>query len=389
MKVFGMLSILALVASVLVFLLGVPPFDHVLHHYWTKYHPIARQMKAISVSQGIMVGSAAAAAMDLGVFDLLHAKPGSLTASDIATELDVPLRGIEPVLQVLASADLVYDNKGRYINSATAEHHWISGLSPEKDMGGILRIFGSSTIVHAQSKLRDSIRNGGTVLESHAETDSQPFWEIFAKHTESLSSKTASDMVTKLAHLFPVQKSQMLVLDIATGSGSYGFAVLDKFPQARVIQNDYANVLAITAQNALKRLGPEVLQRRVGQVPGSFFEADLDNDFDVILAPNIVHHFGPQRTVSFLQKVYSHLRPGGHVVIVEMCRPTEPYSVWEGPTPTVRTFSLTMLLWSQQGKAYSSDELIQHLNEAGFEQARLAGTSFPNACFVTAQKSQE
>lgn len=124
-----------------------------------------------------MVPSAAATAMNLGVFDLLHAKPGLLTASDIATELDVPLRGIEPLLQVLASFDLVYYQEGRYSNSATAEHHWISGLPPEKDMGGMLRIFGSSTFLHAHSELPDSIRNGGTVLESHAETDLQPFWE--------------------------------------------------------------------------------------------------------------------------------------------------------------------------------------------------------------------
>jgi hypothetical protein len=77
---------------------------------------------------------------------------------------------------------------------------------------------------------------------------------------------------------------------------------------------------------------------------------------------------------------------GGHLVIVEICRPENRYSIWEGASSMSRTFSMTMLMWIIQGKAYSVPEMREILGKAKFENTKLAGTSFPNSCFVTASK---
>jgi 2-polyprenyl-3-methyl-5-hydroxy-6-metoxy-1,4-benzoquinol methylase len=302
----------------------------------------------------------------------------------------VPVHGVEPLLQVLVSTDYLYqDRLGRYTNSATAGHHWVTGEAEKDDMRGLLRIFGNGNSIQQLAYLTESVRAGGSVLESHAETDSHSFWTVFAQHSASLMYRSSSDMVRKLGPLFrspPSSKANdpILVLDVAAGSGAYGFAVLNAVPNARVIQNDYANVLAVTARNT-----PSPLVSRIGQVPGNFFapETALEVDaYDVVLAPNIIHHFSPQRTVSFLQKVKVHLKPGGSVIIVEFCRSPGPYGLLEGRAPPSRTFSLTMLGWTKQGKAYSSQEMVEMLHDAGFEQAQLAGTSFPATCFITARK---
>lgn len=372
-------SLVILAHAVFVFLLGIPPFSHVAYHYFTTYHPVARQLKVVNTVNAAQTTEALGTALTLGIFDILQTPS---TALEVAEALNLPVRGVEPLLEVLAAADYLYVDGRKYYNSATAQHHLVSGLEPQDDMGALVRLM---TTFPGRGTLTESVQRGGTALNDHAETDSNKWWETFAQVTSPMMSNCASDMAKLLQTMIDDDdKSHLQVLDIAAGSGAYGFAVVNKFSSAHVVQNDYDNVLKVTEQNAVDQ---GIDKDRIEFARGSFFEAEFDDSsFDVVLAPNILHHFSEGTALTFFEKVHRILKPGGHLLIVEICRPETPYSIWEGPSTMPRTFSMTMLMWTIEGKAYSVSEMKEVLKAANFDNAKLAGTSFPNSCFVTASK---
>jgi hypothetical protein len=106
------LSVLVLGQAVVLLLLGVPPFDHIAYHYFTMYHPVARQMKAIDAARGLQIGAACASALELGIVDLLDKRRSEgMLSSQVAEALGVPVRGVEPLLQVLASSYYLYQDR--------------------------------------------------------------------------------------------------------------------------------------------------------------------------------------------------------------------------------------------------------------------------------------
>lgn len=382
MEALRVFSLVVLIHAVLLFLLGIPPFSHVAYHYFTKYHPVARQLKVVATVNAAQTAEALGTGIELGVFDLLSATP-NLSAEQVAESLNLPLRGVTPLLEVLAASDYLYVNgDGEYSNSVTAQYHLISNLPHEQDMGAVVKLM---TSFPGQGHMASSVLQGGTTMMQHAEVDSNAWWETFAKVTSPMMSSTASDAAKLVAKTIN-DTTTMKVLDIAAGSGTYGFAIVDKFHTARLVQNDYENILQVTKQNAIDK---GVDTSRIDFVNGNFFETDFDaSSFDVVLAPNILHHFSETTALAFFTKVHDLLKPGGLLLIVEICRPETPYSIWEGASCMTRTFSMTMLMWTVKGKAYSVTEMTQLLNKTGFEHAKLAGTSFPHSCFVTATKPE-
>eukprot|EP01036_Dinobryon_divergens_P027724 gene27721-36542_t len=158
----------------------------------------------------------------------------------------------------------------------------------------------------------EAIRNGGSVADdgNTAETANHPFWELFAKVTGPLGKPNAVALVKQASYAFGTQ-----ILDIASGSGIYGFTISKLLPNSHVTLLDYENVLEQTKKNANIE---NVDTSRV-----SYFSADI------------------------FQKTCAHLAP----------------RTLYGRT---RFFSMIMLVWSKKGKAYPVDEVEAMLSSAGF-----------------------
>lgn len=400
------LSVVALFHAVFLFLLGVPPFDHLAYHFLTRYHPVARQLKPLYTAQAITTAHAVSTACQLGIFDTLATK-SPLSAEEIAAQHKLPLRGVEPLLEALAASDYVYvRTSGKiplYSNSATAARHLISNLPPAQDMGALVRLL--TSLADATGTLTEAVQRGRTVLDVHSEVFPNPKFTLFAQITGPLMHGTAVDMVRLLQSKMQkkLSQTQLRVLDIASGSGEYGYAMAQAFPHSHVTLTDYDDqILKITQQNGHAKQQQQQQQAaagtshnfmdRVGFVPGDIMTQDQltpPNSFDVALIPNLVQMWSRDKSMTLLRKVHDEwIRPGGTVVLVEICRKDTPYSLWEGASPPSRTFGLMGMYMSEDATLYTLEQLLEMLHEAGFVDAQHGGDSFPFACFVTADKKK-
>ena len=105
---------------------------------------------------------------------------------------------------------------------------------------------------------------------------------------------------------------------------------------------------------------------RVSFRPGSAFEADLGNGYDVVLLTNIFHHFDIPTCVKLMRRVHAALKPGGKSITLEFV-PNEDRVT----PPMAASFSLIMLAETDAGDAYTFSQYEKMFENAGFLKTTL------------------
>jgi cyclopropane fatty-acyl-phospholipid synthase-like methyltransferase len=158
------------------------------------------------------------------------------------------------------------------------------------------------------------------------------------------------------------------ILDIAAGSGMYGFSALKRFPGARLVSVDWPNVLRL-AEPTAKQMG---LAERVEFRPGDIFKDDLGTGYDLVLAVNIYHHFGIERNTELSRRLHAATASGGRLIIVDAVpdenREHERFAL---------VFALTMLIWTREGDTYTLSEYERMLKPAGYRDIELKAVPGP------------
>ena len=133
------------------------------------------------------------------------------------------------------------------------------------------------------------------------------------------------------------------VADIGCGRGSYGAAFAAQ--GAEVLFVDLAEALAVA-----KPPGPSLAH--------DIEAAPLPQRFELIIAANLLHLYGPRRAQKIVQQVRASLLPGGRLIIKDLAySPT-------APTPLPLYFSLNMALYTQDGCVHSDGQIEDWLNAA-------------------------
>ena len=120
---------------------------------------------------------------------------------------------------------------------------------------------------------------------------------------------------------------------------------------------------------------------RLHLIPGSAFETDFGEGYDLALITNFLHHFDRETCVTFLRKVHAALAPGGRAAILEFV--PNPDRV----TPSMpASFSLIMLASTPSGDAYTFAELASMAQAAGFTRVVPSGAQLGAEQLVIAYK---
>jgi C-methyltransferase len=308
------------------------------------------------LSGGAQATALLSTAVSLGVFPAIA--DGATKLDDIAARINAPARSTRILLNGLVAIGLLTKSGQSFALSALADAMLVPGRPGY--MGEMLNVSAGEMMWKALGKLKEAVQSGGSVLDEHAETPRHPFWEIFAKSTAGFSAFSAT-AVEKAVHAFLASKPTARVLDVAAGSGMYGFTIA-KNPNVKLTTLDWPNVLVHTKRRAAE-LGVDA--KRVKYIEGDLFEVDWEGPYDVIVMSQIYHHFDGPTCAALTKKVAASLAPGGKVVVQDFLTDDEVRN------PAAALFSVTMLVWTRQGEAYTLEDYERWLVDAGLSAPKV------------------
>jgi 2-polyprenyl-3-methyl-5-hydroxy-6-metoxy-1,4-benzoquinol methylase len=195
-----------------------------------------------------------------------------------------------------------------------------------------------------------------------------PIWVDFARAMEPMMAMPGQF----IADLVGAGSGK--VLDVAAGHGLFGIAIAKRNPTARIVAQDWANVLKVAKENAQKA----GVADRYETLPGSAFDVDYGSGYDVVLLTNFLHHFDPPTCEKLLRKVYAALNPGGVAVTLEFVPNEDRVS-----PPAAAAFSLMMLGSTVSGDAYTFAEYDKMFRNAGFSGSQIHALPGPEKVIVS------
>jgi len=309
-----------------------------------------------SAFTGYQQTAALKTAIELNVFGQIAG--GATTIDGLAARCQTAPRGMRALLNFLVMGGFLIREGEGYGLSPTAEAFLVPGTMGY--IGGAATFIGSPMIVDSFTHLTDAVRRGGTAVPDDGTlAPDHPVWVDFARAMSGIAGMTAVLMTNLLdMERVPVRT----VLDIAAGHGMFGITLARMNPDVQVTGLDWRNVLAVAEQHA-REAG---VADRYHVIAGSVFEVPFGEGYDLVLLPNILHHFDPPGCEHILAKARAALAPHGRVVIVELV----PDDDRRGPADAVR-FALVMLTTTPAGDAYTFAEYRDMLRQVGFGPATL------------------
>lgn len=295
-------------------------------------------------------------AIELDLFTTLADQ--SLTAAELAQGVRAAPRGVRIVSDVLAMMGFLEKVGDRY--RQTADSATFLDRRSALYLGGIINLFANAA---AQPHLADptaAVRAGGTILgEQGTMAPDHEMWVPFAR-------LMAPMMVIPAEHIAEAVRAAgagpWKVLDIAAGHGVFGITIAERNPEAEIVAVDWPRVLEVAQENATAA----GINSRYRVIPGSAFDVDFGDGYDLVLMTNFLHHFDLPTNEKLLRKVRAALKPTGRLATLEFVVNEDRLT-----PPTSALFAMIMLLTTRAGDAYSFAELEEMCKNAGFSRSQL------------------
>ncbi|MDB5394806.1 MAG: Methyltransferase type 12 [Rhodospirillales bacterium] len=293
------------------------------------------------------------AGIDLGLFTEIAAGAGSTAA--LAARCQASEHGVEALCDSLTVMGLLEKSSSVYRLGPDAAA-FLDKKSPAY-MGGMAGFLMAPEMMQSWSDVAAVVRRGGPVGLANVAPEA-PIWIEFAKGMGSFASFTAKMM----ADLIVKGGEPAKVLDIAAGHGLFGIEIAKAAPGARIVAQDWPQVLEVARDNATAA----GIADRWTTLPGSAFEVPFGTGYDVVLLTNFLHHFDVETCENVLRKSFDALGAGGRVVTLEFVPNDDGIS-----PPLAAMFSMVMLVSTPKGKAYRYSELDAMHRAAGFSNCEL------------------
>lgn len=289
------------------------------------------------------------AAIKLDIFTNIGKR--CLSAEQIADVTGGSLRGVRILCDFLCVIGLLKKNTNLYNLSVDAKR-FLDRSSPHC-LADVIDYLAAPEIVSLIMNDPTSyvIRGGASGLTNLSPDN--PVWVRFAQAMVPSASVTAKRTV---AYIASKSMHPRKVLDIAAGHGLFGIEVANTISDASVMAIDWANVLEVAKKNAALA----GLADRYKTTSDNAFEVDWGDNHDLILLPNILHHFDQNGCVRLLCKAKESLSIDGSVFVIDIMPNPDRVS-----PPEQAAFAYHMLATNSDGDAYTCAEYETMAGAAG------------------------
>jgi hypothetical protein len=289
------------------------------------------------------------AAIKLGIFT--HIGNHCLSVEQIADVTGASLRGVRILCDFLCVIGLLEKNANLYNLSVDAKR-FLDGKSPSCLADAIDFLAAPEIVSLIMDDPLSYVIAGGAIGLTNIAPDN-PIWVSFARAMTPFTSVTAKRTAAYLARRAMQPRK---VLDVAAGHGLFGIEVANVINDASVTAIDWDNVLDVAKKNA----GLAGLADRYQTKSGNAFEVDWGNNYDLILLPNILHHFDQDGCIQLLCKAKDSLSVDGSVFVIDIMPNPDRVSPSEQAA-----FAFFMLATTPKGDAYTCAEYETMARDAG------------------------
>lgn len=296
------------------------------------------------------------AAIELDLFTAIG--EGTDTARPLAERCQASERGIRILSDYLVVIGFLTKSDNRYgltLDSAV----FLDRRSPAC-IASTAKFLTSPTLMEAFKDLTTVIKKGTTLISDEGTMEPEhPVWVEFARAMAPMVALPAELIAQKVD---AAAGEKWKVLDIAAGHGLFGITIARHNPNAQIVAVDWSNVLEVAKENA-EAAG---VADRFSTIPGSAFDVDYGDGYDIALITNFLHHFDEATCVTLLRKIQAALKPGGRAVTLDFV-PNEDRVT----PPPAASFSMTMLGTTASGDAYTLAEYERMFSNAGFSSTEM------------------
>lgn len=289
------------------------------------------------------------AAIELDIFT--HIGNNCMSVEQISDITGGSLRGVRILCDFLCVIGFLEKKEGLYNLSADAKR-FLDRKSPSC-LSDIIDFYAAPEIVSlVMNDPQSYVRAGGASGLTHISPDN-PIWVKFARAMVPFASITAKRTA---AYISARSMRPRKILDVAAGHGLFGIEAARLISDASVVAIDWDNVLDVATANAASA----GLVDRYKTISGNAFEVDWGNNYDLILLPNILHHFDQDGCIRLLNKAKASLTINGSVFVIDIMPNPDRVSPSEQAA-----FAFLMLATTPRGDAYTRAEYETMAGSAG------------------------
>jgi SAM-dependent methyltransferase len=286
-------------------------------------------------------------AVQLDVFSALDGRRRS--ASETATKIGAHPKTLELLMNALVALRLLNKEGDLFANSPVATTHLVK-RSPQY-VGHLLILHDAEW--NNWGKLEEAIRVGQSPVSRHIfETDPELGANVLSV-LHRIGQQSGPDLAKRLA-----LDSARSMLDLGGGAGTNAIAFCRVYPQLAATVFDLPTTLPLT-ERTVKEAG---LEARIRLRPGNFNRDPLGGPYDVVLMSDILHYQNLDTNAALVKKIYSHLNPGGRLVIKDrFLDPTGTSPAW------TTAFAVHILVNTEQGACYRTAEAMKWMRDSGYD----------------------
>jgi len=293
------------------------------------------------------------AGIELKVFNELS-EP--ISAEDVAQDIGAHPGNMEAFLDALVACDLLRKKNSLYWNSTVAQAFLIED-SPT--YLGTFLVRSSQMMQSGLDDLPALVKKGPPPPSKNVDMSSEDMWAQFAGPMANRVRAGAAQQVVEVISALPEFPSFGKILDLGSGPGMYGIAIVSAHPDMKGVIFDRPAVVK-AAETFIREYD---LEDRMDVMGGDYLHDSIGDGYDLVWARATLNFYKDDMD-SVMKKIHSALNPGGVFVSLHDGLTSERTKPYEMVLHMISPALMGQNFWFDQG--FIADSMLR----VGFKSVR-------------------